>query len=940
MMNLRHVALRVGLLATALLIPLGAYAADLSKLNPRARITLEELRNGAGPLALKEMGGAIDENGNLDVFIQGNVSRSELEAAGAIIRTEVPGGIFTAFVPAAAIDAVAALPGVERINGAIMLEENLDASVPTTMVNSQRAVGPNFAGANGAGVMIGDIDSGISYAHGDFDDAAGNTRILSIWDQTNATGTPPSGFTYGSEYLPAAINAGTAQGKDTNGHGTHVMGIAAGDGSLTGGTVPAFTYAGVAPMADIVEIKSTYSDTQILDGAAYFFGLANTLGKNAVLNISLGGQYGPHDGTAPLSLGLDALVGPGKAICVSAGNDGGTTSPLSHRHARVICGNTYPSPSSAVLTLSGTGSGRIVGVDGYYDATDAINVTISHPTYGSFGPYSLGVINAAYPGVQFGTGTTKGYLYVENGASTSGGGDPEVYVEIRAGTTTGSTFNGNWTFTFTPTAPVGPENGRVDLWRFYSSTTAIAANFSSGIDDSCLLGGDIASSNNVITCGASTTKLSWTNCAGLGISFNATIPVTVVGGIASFSSAGPTRDGRTKPDIAAPGHGIGSSMTQDVTLGACTTASTYYSFLPDNMKHMIMSGTSMAAPHVTGAVALLFQKHGALTRAEIMERLSAVALVDGYTGVVPNNSWGVGKLRVDVTDPNVTVAYPNGGDVFYFGFPLDIVWVASDPIWSGVDNVDIELSRNGGTTWEVVASNIANLGVHTWTPTGPATFSALLRVTAHDLAKNAGSDLSDALFTITEQPIANEIPFFLADNTSDGVTLSWRFADAGIYTSSWVERSSSDDWMRLDSAVTVTTDGFSMVDRTAQPGVDYQYRVAAMTAAGAQVTFEPVSISASNTITEFALGRAWPNPTSTGSTVSFAVPRAAHVSVKVFDVRGRLVNTLADQEYGPGRYEVTWNGRSSQGEAVSNGIYFVNFVAPSARLVQRVMVVK
>lgn len=936
-MKFLAIARKAGLLAAALLIPLGAHAAEPSKLNPRARIALQEMLGGADPVAAREMGVAVNEVGNLDVFIQGNVSRSALEQAGAIVRTELPGGIFTAFVPADAVDAVAALPGVERIDGAVMCEEHLNLSTPATMASIQRTAGPAFAGANGAGVMIGDIDSGLSYAHGDFDDAAGNTRILRIWDQTVSTGIPPTGFGYGSEYLPAEIDAGTAQGKDTNGHGTHVVGIAAGDGSLTGGSVAAHTYTGMAPMADIVAIKSTYTNTQILDGASYFFGLANTLGKNAVLNISLGGQYGPHDGSSPLSLGLDALVGPGRSICVSAGNDGGTTTPLSHRHARVFANGA---PAAAVLTLSGTGSGRIVGVDGYYDAADPMTVTVSHPTYGTFGPYAMGVINAAYPGVQFGTGTTKGFLYLENGVASSGSGDPEVYCEIRAGTTTGSTFNGNWTFTFTPTGAAGPEGGRVDLWRFYSSSTAIVANFSSGIDDSCLLGGDIATSNNVITVGAWVTKTGWVNCAGLGISYSATVPPTAVDGIASFSSAGPTRDGRSKPEIAAPGQGIGSALTRDVALGSCTTASTYYSYLNDNMTHWMQSGTSMASPHVAGAVALLFQKHGALDRQQVLDRLQGVAFADANTGAVPNNTWGMGKMRVDVTDPEVTLAYPNDGTSVILGAAVDIIWTAADPVWSGVKEIDIELSRDGGSTWEVIAAGVPNLGLHTWTPTGPVTFNALVRVTARDFGLNTAVDISDQAFAIESDAVASEVPFLAAENTGEGVSLLWRLAATTRYASLWVERSTGIEWQRLEAPVTAEADGYRMIDRTAEAGVEYQYRLSGLTTGGARVDFEPVSIAASGGITEFALGRAWPNPTSTGSTVSFAVPHGAHVSVKVFDVRGRLVNTLVDQEYSAGRYEVTWNGRSSQGEAVSNGIYFMHFNAPTARLVQRVMVVK
>jgi subtilisin family serine protease len=931
------------LIVSALLVPLSLFAADGSKLSPPARIALAQLQSGASPGDLMQMGVGVNENGDLDVFIRGTVSRSELEAAGAVVRTEIPGVVFTAFIPVAAISAVEALSGVERIDGAVMYEENLNTSVPATMADIQRAVGPGFAGANGAGVLIGDIDSGISYAHGDFDDAAGNTRIVRIWDQLTATGPAPMPYGYGTEYLPAAINANTAQGKDTNGHGTHVMGIAAGDGSLTGGVIPAHTYVGMAPMAGIVEIKSDYTDTHILDGAAYFFGLATALGQPAVLNISLGGQYGPHDGTGALSVGLDALTGPGKAICASAGNDGGTTSPLSHRHAKVVYGPTYPAAVSAVLTLSGTNAiNRIVGVDGVYDAADAVNVTISHPTYGAFGPYGLGTINADYPGVTFGTGATRGYLYVENGAATFAGGDPEIYVEIRGGSTTGSTLNGNWTFTFTPTAPAGPENGRIDLWRFYSSSTLTAANFSAGIDDAVLLGGDIATANNVITCGAWITKTSWTNCAGLGLSYIASTPPTTVNLLASFSSNGPTRDGRIKPDVAAPGQGIGAAFTQDVVVGACTTSSTYYSYLNDNMKHWMMSGTSMAAPHLTGAVALLFQKFGPLTRAEIMAKLTTLALVDGNTGAVPNNSWGVGKLRVDVTDPTATVIYPNSAVTLDIGTSVDLLWTASDPIWSGVASVDLELSRDNGANWSTLVSGVSNTGLFTWTPTAPTTTQALLRVSAHDMVDNIGRDVSDAVFSIQEPAVAVEMSLFKADNTDNGVQVRWTFVEASYFTSSWVERANSgtSSWIRVDAPVVSSAEGFSVIDATAQFGTAYVYRVAATTVSGETVAFEPVSITAASTITEFALGQVWPNPTKNSSTISFSVPRAAHVGVKVIDVRGRLVTTLVDDNYAPGRYQASWDGRTRDGATAPNGVYFVHLVTMDKRLVQRVTLVR
>jgi len=144
----------------------------------------ESARSGAAA-------GRGDAAGDLDVFITGNVSRGELEAAGAIVRTEFPGGIFTAFLPVAAIDAVAALPGVERIKGAVTYEENLNASLPTTMADIQRAAGPGFAGANGAGVLVGDIDSASAMPTAISTTTPEHPHLPDL-DQLTATGPAPS----------------------------------------------------------------------------------------------------------------------------------------------------------------------------------------------------------------------------------------------------------------------------------------------------------------------------------------------------------------------------------------------------------------------------------------------------------------------------------------------------------------------------------------------------------------------------------------------------------------------------------------------------------------------------------------------------------------------------------------------------------------------------
>src|SRR5207245_2882962 len=127
------------------------------------------------------------------------------------------------------------------------------------------------------------------------------------------------------------IDADLCNEIDETGHGTHVLGIAGGDGSQTGGSVPAFTYVGMAPKADLVMVKTNFYDSSILDGVKYCFDLATARGENAVVNLSLGTQFGPHDGTSDFESGLAMLTGLGRIITKSAGNDRGSA-----RHAEVF----------------------------------------------------------------------------------------------------------------------------------------------------------------------------------------------------------------------------------------------------------------------------------------------------------------------------------------------------------------------------------------------------------------------------------------------------------------------------------------------------------------------------------------------------------------------------------------------------------------------------
>ncbi len=718
----------------AIALSLGsARPAHAARLDVRTRAAAITARLNAPPSAERNALLPVNEAGELDVFIRGNASRAALEAAGATVRTQLP-GLCTAYIPVEALDRVAAVTGVTAVRLAAAVEPELSASVPTTGALLLRGPGPAFEGLNGRGVLVGSVDTGVDFGHGDFRDSTGATRFVSIWDQV-APGTGSAGYPYGRIWSAAEINAGACTEADSGSHGTHVLGIAAGDGSQTGGSVPAFTHVGMAPAADLALVKSAFSTTAVLDGVRWLFDLAASRGENAVVNLSIGTQFGPHDGSSDFEQGLESLVGPGRIVVKSAGNDRGTA-----KHAETAA---IAAGSSITLSVSGTAASRVFAIDGYYDSTERLRVRLTTPSGVVIGPLGLGVESAAYPGVA----TTSGTVYVAQESLATG--RRNVYIEVN-GTAASTAMNGTWTITFFADQ-LGTSNGLVDLWRFHASS-GLSANFISGNQPTRELITEPGNAPSVITVGSYVTRTAWTACNGTVSNFSSPPPY---GNLSSFSSPGPTRDGRQKPDLVAPGEAILSATSFDipVTCPGSGVASTYAN---DGGQHTAMRGTSMSAPHVAGAVALLLQKRGALTPAEVKSYLTAHAKRDAFTGVNPGNEWGAGKLFLgDLLDPivqNISVA-PQA-DVIIDG-TMSLSWSGKDSLGS-VASVDLELSRNGlDGPYAAIAAGIPNSGSYSWTVTGPATGEGLafVRVVAHDSNGNSGSAVLGSGFTI-HSPLA------------------------------------------------------------------------------------------------------------------------------------------------------------------------------------------
>ncbi|HYJ32658.1 MAG TPA: S8 family serine peptidase [Candidatus Binatia bacterium] len=693
----------------------------------------------------------------IELIVEGDVPPGLLRARGIEVNT-VAGRMMTARCPIGLLQALLAMPDVDRVSVAERCKPNLDRSAPDTHVNALRTITPPvITGQTGAGILVGDVDTGVDLGHPDFKHQDGTTRLLSVWDQTASTGTPPAGFTYGAEFTAAQINAGTATETDTDGHGTHVLGIAGGNGSGTGNGQPAFTYVGMAPEADLVMVKTTFATSSIIDGVNYVFQRAAALGKQAVVNLSLGTEDGPHDGTYGFDTMVNALTGPGRIVVASAGNTG-----EDDMHGRLDLNGTTPQSMTVTVPTytknAGTQNDYLL-FSGWYAGADQVSLTIITPSGTTIGPIATGLSSTS-------NNTGDGYINAYNGTTAPANGDHEIYVEIFDAFANKAPKSGTWEFRLTPVALMTTGIADMYLYGDHLGNGASLARFVQGNTFGGVVGSP-GSADSVITVAAHVTKECWTAVDGSRYCWN---PTPTVNSIASFSSQGPRRDGALKPDLSAPGFGVVSTKS---SLYNPATA-----LIAQDGVHHIEAGTSMSSPHVTGSVAILLAQAAwaGQSPSAIKARLRSTAHADAFTGSVPNSVWGYGKLDIQAAAAPLflaTVTHPSKGAQIPPGKPDSITVVVGG---ASADSVEFDLSTDGGATYPVRLGTL--YGVSPGPPRSLAyfvdgaysTLQAKVRATAHAGATTYVAS-SDSLFLISA-PAAVEVDassprprFALAANT-------------------------------------------------------------------------------------------------------------------------------------------------------------------------------
>lgn len=495
----------------------------------------------------------------------------------------------------------------------------------------------------GKGVILGFVDSGLDYDHPDFIDEYGNKRVIRYWDQSETAPTvSPQPYNYGQIYYHADIqqSPNTTTSQNDLLHGTTVVGIAAGNGLANGRN------KGMAPEAEIIFVETDFNKPNwtltVADACDFIFSVADSLGKPAVINLSVGSSLGSHDGTDPAGELMALLVKEkrGRIIIGAAGNSGDRP-PF---HAQNII-----SSDTSFIWFKNNPAATLGQNTVFFDLWSDINDAQFKYSFGANrnAPSYEDVASTEYRFAQLNVGTPIfDTLYNENGDRIA---TIEIYTEYQANNFHLQGFfskvdSTDYLFRFSTTGV-----GKYDLW----------SGKEMGLNDIVRSIPTVAEyppiANYVMPDSAQSLVSSW-NCSPDIISvanirnryryldsngdYYYHADNTTAGDVAKSSSRGPSRAGVIKPDIAAAGEMSLSSAPLFVV-----TDPAYAPSLDAGSYHMRNNGTSMASPVVAGIAALYLERCPNSSIDEFKADLFGTAYSDNFTGSTPNNRVGYGKIN-------------------------------------------------------------------------------------------------------------------------------------------------------------------------------------------------------------------------------------------------------------------------------------------------------
>lgn len=574
------------------------------------------------------------------IRVDGEEDLSALRTAGVKVNARFDNFV-TVQIPASAMTEVMSMTCVREISFARPLSLHNDSARSLSCIDRVHDGQGMVAPLTGRGVIVGIIDTGIDFNHVNLCGIDGKTRVKAVYMPCDTTGPRPvvggdtlPGSCYESPDMIAMLTT------DFNGtsHGTHTLGTAAGSYRANG-------WYGVATEADLVACGmpgDSLSDANVANALKYIFDYADRVNKPCVVNMSIGTNEGPNNGTSFMCRTFEALSGPGRICVLSAGNDGNVPVRFNHRLAG----------DGDVVTTLMRGKSSGTQHNGYVSMwSDGASVHRSRLVAINRGDNSIAYASP-WIGLQDEDSVLTLSSEVEPDFARFFTGEVQFASAMepqfnQAGDRIGDRFHSFWIFDATISSDylLGLQYTSSDEVELVGWSTKDDYFDTFGING--MVGGstqgsisDLATTDSVISVGAYCSRKSYYDSNNELYTYNRCTPDD----IAYFSSYGPDESGIERPDLCAPGFAVISSANR-------YHDSSHYQHMPPGVTvsgveypYSVIYGTSMSAPVVTGVIAMMLQLNPSLTVSDVREAFRASSVKDAFVTGGDHSKWGFGKL--------------------------------------------------------------------------------------------------------------------------------------------------------------------------------------------------------------------------------------------------------------------------------------------------------